>query len=457
MVRTRMLLLLIAAALLGAACTGGTPTSELTTTTTKGTASGGAHGLAPLVMLRAPGRVDVADVLGLRRTGIVELVDARTGRVLGVIASGVDPLGGLAERESLRIAYVTAAGQDGRPAIWSIPLTSGGRSEQVVADAELPSLSPDGGFLGYVTLDRAGRQDGVAITALDAVGLSTGATQRFASTTVPPPLPIAGVAVGRRDSLLAVWGGFLDPYLGQRQQTVGTLVPDAASSLAQMTALNDGSGLLSIGPGPPPAGSHVPFSAPKWHHTAPVYEPDGLLLVGSPGRGITVDDANANSSTDEKIFPAPGLAPGHLSVVFLAYGPDADLAFETPTGELEVVPRGANLPYGPAVNPDAWMPDPPPTMAIGNGFTAVAWTPGPSARSTPPPKPWNGLDHVPDLVGMTLARATRLLISLRVPEQVSTVPSATVPKGIVVAQSPPYPDGMACQCAVVLRVSGGAG
>jgi beta-lactam-binding protein with PASTA domain len=69
--------------------------------------------------------------------------------------------------------------------------------------------------------------------------------------------------------------------------------------------------------------------------------------------------------------------------------------------------------------------------------------------------PINGLDQVPDFVGMTQARATHLLASLGVPEQLVTVPSARVPKGIVTSQDPPYPDGLACLCAVVLRVSSG--
>jgi hypothetical protein len=440
--RTRAQVVVVAALLLGASGCG-----------TAVAPDAGSHPIvAPLVTLRAPDRLAALDLLALRRSGMVELLDASTGQVLSILATGADPTGGLAERESLKTAYVTARGSDGRPAIWSIPLTAKGRAVEAVGDAELPSVSPDGGFLGYVTLDAAGRQDGVAITALGAGGLPVGPTQRLASTTVPPSLPITSLAVGRRDALLAVWGGFVDPYLGTHQPTVGTLVPDAATSLAQLAVLEDGSGFLSISP---PGGLQEPLQAPKWHHTAPVYEPDGLLLIGSPGRGITLDEAGATHTTDGTIFPAPGLASDSLAVVSIAYGPDADLAFVTASGELEVAPRGAYLPYGPDVDPNAWMRDPPPAVPLGQGFTAVAWTPGPTAASTPPPKPWNGLDPVPDLVGMSLARATHLLDSLGVPEQVYTAPNATVAKGVVTSQVPPFPDGMACLCAVVLHVSSG--
>src|SRR5579862_6684292 len=148
---------------------------------------------------RATGASALADrVVALRRDGVVELVDVRTKRTYEV-ASGADPRGAIAELPLRDVAFVTARGHDGLPAVWALPLTgSSRRPVEVIDDAELPSVSPDGGFLGYVTLDALGRQDGVAISALTPSGTPAGNVTSLATPTVPARPAITAIAVGRR-------------------------------------------------------------------------------------------------------------------------------------------------------------------------------------------------------------------------------------------------------------------
>jgi hypothetical protein len=98
---------------------------------------------------------------GLTWSGSLVRIDPATLRS-EVVASGISPGGGLAVAKAAHLAYVTAPGPDGHPAIWAVPLNSCVRVSLVKVDAELPSLSPDLETFGYVTLDARGRQTGVA-------------------------------------------------------------------------------------------------------------------------------------------------------------------------------------------------------------------------------------------------------------------------------------------------------
>jgi hypothetical protein len=386
-------------------------------------------------------------LVALRSDGDVDVVDVASKQVASVVATGADPQGGITEAPTQAVVYVTARGHDDRPAVWSIALAGTRQLSEVVPDAELPSLSPDGSYLGYVTLDGAGRQDGVAIVALDRAGRPVGTPKRFASTTVPPPLPITGIAVGRRDAELAVWGGFVDTYLGRHQPTVGTLVAATSSSLAQLAPIIDGEGVSG---GPPTPGQT--FHPIKWWCRAPVYEPDGYLLVGDARGGVDIpwsqDSGGINGGGIRYLLRQTG-----SPLVSLAFGPQSSLAFVTVSGELWLAPDGAYLPFGPGAETDPTSGPPP--SRLGTGFAAVAWTPGPSAVTTPLPRQYVFVAHLRNLVGMSEAHAVQLLDALLLPSMIDVVPR-NAPKGTVTGQNPAAGDGT-CQCTVILHVSSGPG
>jgi len=123
-----------------------------------------------------------AGLLAVTSSGDVVAVNSRTLRTR-VIAEGILADGGVAVRPELDAAYVTAPGPSARPAIWELSLTSCRTHPKLVEiDAELPSVSPDGGHLGFVTLDARSLQTGVAIVRLGATGAPSGVAQRFPAT-----------------------------------------------------------------------------------------------------------------------------------------------------------------------------------------------------------------------------------------------------------------------------------
>ena len=388
-------------------------------------------------------------VVALTASGAVEALDPTTVKVRFTVAEGAAGALGLALRPELDAAYVTERGPDGRPALWALPLARcRGAPAMVEPDAELPSVSPDGGVLGYVTLDPAGRQTGVAVVALGADGRPVGTVRRYPATATPPPLPIDGLAVGRDDAELAVWGGFVDPYLGPKRVTVGTLDPATASSLAALTPVFDAQGVsvpVVAGRAPPP---------PKDWQATPVYLPNGWLLVGDGSSTISLPFTDTT----------PGESGGGIRTIVRSVGPLASLAagengtvaFVGGGGRLTVALGAVDLPFGPGADtpPGAAAPE---HTAAGR-FTAVAWTEGPAAEHAALPGVFHIVDHMPDVVGMSASAATALLNRLDLPVLVvRTVPDSAVPAGVVAAQDPPAGDGVACQCDVTLTVSGGDG
>jgi PASTA domain len=380
-------------------------------------------------------------LLAVTRGGDLDAINPTTRRSTE-IASGIAPRGGVAVRPQLDAAYVTAPGPDGRPAIWSVPLAGCHPTpSMIMPDAELPSVSPEGGYLGYVTLNHHGAQTGVAIVQLGRRSHPVGPTRAYRAASAPPPLPITAVAVGRRDAVLAVWGGSVDPYLGKKRPTVSTLVPSTARSLRALVPVFDERGISMASE---PEGRQA---IPKDWQSAPVYRPDGEFLVGDHGTGISMPFSTQGGGGIRYIAPDTG------PIVSLAAGPGGALAWVEKGGHLVVSPDAVELPFGPAAS------TPPRTTAaalhlVRGRFTAVAWTAGPPAETMPLPRPFLAVPHLPSVVGLSTAQATAVMAGLDLPAFVgSTVPDPDVPGGTVVSQDPPAGVGVACQCSVALTVA----
>ena len=383
--------------------------------------------------------------LAVTAAGDLDAVNPRTNRTTR-LASGVSPGGGVTVRPELDAAYVTAAGPDGEPAIWSIPL--GGcrvTSSMVQPDAVLPSVSPDGGHLGYVTLDGRGQQTGVAIVALAASGRPIGHVRAYRATSVPPPLPITAVAVGRMDSSLAVGGGMIDRYLGKAHPTVSTLDPQSATTLGALVPVFDEEG-ISI-PDEPSSGRQV---LPKDWQSSPTYRANGEFLVGDHGTDIVMPYASGPDGGGIRSI-ATGIGP----LRSLAAGPGGALAWVSRDEQLIVSTEAIDLPFGPAAS------TPPRTTAaplqlVPGRFTSVAWTAGPAAETAPTPRVFQPVADLPSVVGLTVSAARTVLTRLDLPVLVvvgNTVVESAAPASTVLAQDPPAGDGVACQCAVTLTIS----
>ena len=385
-------------------------------------------------------------LLALTPTGTVEALDPTSLQVEATLTSSVDPDLGIAMRPELDVMYVTATGPGGSPAVWAVSISDcRGKPVTVEQDAELPSVSPDGGFLGFVTLDTQGRQTGVAIVRLGPRGVPAGPARRYAATTTPPALPISGLAVGRDDAVLAVWGGFVDPYLGSKRVTTGTLDPTTATSLAALTPVFDERG-ISV--------PVIPGRATNWKpegwQSSPVYLSNGELLVGDGSQQISLPFTDTT----------PGVSGGGIrlivrntgSISSLAAGPDGSLVFVGSNGKLTMAIKAADLPFGPGASTP---PAAPPAERTAPGtFTAVAWTDGPAAETTPLPKVFHIIEHLPNVVGLSLPAATIVLKNLELPVFVGkTIVDPTVPSNTVLAQDPASGTGVACQCIVALTVS----
>ena len=385
-------------------------------------------------------------VFAVTPTGAVKALDPVTLQAEAILATSVIPDLGIAVRSQFDLMYVTATGSDGEPAIWAAPIGNcPGRPAIVEPDAELPSVSPDGGFLGFVTLDGQGTQTGVGIVGLGRQGEPIRPPRRYRATSVPPPLPITGIAVGRLDAILAVWGGFVDSYLGRNHPTVGTLDPLTATSLAALTPVFDAQGISVT---PPPPGQ--PFQNPEAWQSSPVYLPNGELLVGDNSTDISLPFVDAT----------PGVSGGGIRVIVrdtgaitsLAAGMDGSLVFVSSDGRLTMATNAVNLPFGPGARTPP--PSPPAERTAPGRFTAVAWTEGPSAEHAPLPRVYYIVEHLPSVVGLSVAQATTVLSNLDLPAFVGrTVPNLTVPPDTVLAQDPSPGTTMACQCVVSLTVS----
>jgi hypothetical protein len=372
-------------------------------------------------------------------------IDAST-LAIHTVATGTVPHGGVAQRTAWNQLYATASGANGLPSIWEVPLaTCRPQARLVETRAELPSVSPDGGYLGYVTVDGRGRQTGVSIVRLAENGEPTGDVQRLAAATLPPPLPIRGIAVGVNDRTLAVWGGFVDPYLGRHHPTVGTLEPAASRSLRSLAAVFDAQG-ISI-----PARPGRTVQSPKAWQAAPSYLANGEFLVWNVGDEIvmpfTVQTPGESGGGFRNIERVSG------EVVSLAAGPDGELAWVGPGGNLEIATGAIDLPFGPAAN--APPPTSPPVLRrVKGGYSSVAWSTGTSPQSRTPPPVFTVIDHLPNVVGLTEAKAEMVMAHLALPVFVGhRTADANVPPGTVIAQDPPAGAGVACQCSITLTVA----
>jgi hypothetical protein len=386
-------------------------------------------------------------VMALTASGTVEELDPTTLRVVAMLATSVSTRLGIAMRPELDLAYVTASGYDREPAVWAVPI-EGCRSRPVIVeqDAELPSVSPDGKDLGFVTLDSRGRQTGIGVVALDADGRPAGETRRYRAAPTPPAPSIRGLAVGRDDSSVAVWGGFVDPYLGSKRVTVGTLDPATAASLAALSPVFDAEGVSVpiVRPGE--------NERPEDWQSSPVYLPNGEFLVNDHMSSITMPFTDTT----------PGVEGGGFRDIVSHVGPLASLAagekgsvvFVGTNGKLTMVVDAINLPFGPGADtPPGAMPK---EITASGRFTAVAWTVGASAEDTPLPPVFHTITHLPSVVGLSEAEATTVMNDLGLPVDVTrTSATSTVAAGTVLAQNPRAGFGVDCQCEIGLTESGG--
>lgn len=389
------------------------------------------------------------ELLATRTDGSVAAIDAGSGRDEGVVATGTLPSGGIAEAPDLSAVLVTRNGEGGCPSIWRIPLGPSGSTTELLTRAELPTLSPDGRFLGVVTLDARCHQNGIGLVAVGAGAALAGPIRKFPTVEGVPPPRIGGLAVAPRATTVAVWGGVVDPYLGADQATVSILDPSTATSLSQAAPLADGRG-ASVVPGGGPASVLTNDStastspAPRWQFAAPAYSPDGSLVVGGG------DEVSVYWSTPTSLTIAT-LVKGSEAVRAVAFGPDFQLAAVDKHGTLEVAPSGAKLPISGFDGTRTVSM----FRTLGAGYAAVTWTPGQAAASATPRPTYTPVASLPRFVGMPESKASAELSALLLPVLVEHEASATVPVGDVIRQDPAPGTGMMCECTVVLVVSVG--
>jgi hypothetical protein len=385
------------------------------------------------------------DLTAETQSGEVVQIDSGT-LMTRIIAQGVLPFEGVTQRAGTDQLYVTARSSGGLPSVWEIP-TSACRphARLVEARAELSSVSPDGRYLGYVTIDGRGRQTGVSIVRLAGNGDPTGPAQQLDAAKVPPTLPIQGIAVGVDDRMLAVWGGFVDPYLGRNHPTVGTLVPAAARSLSSLSAVFDEEG-ISL-----PSGSAQSMKSPEAWQAAPSYMANGDFLVWTLGGEIAMPFTDTT----------PGVGGGGIrniqrvsgAVTSLAAGPSGSLAWVGPHGHLEIARGAIDLPFGPQATavPTTSLPV---VKRVKGTYSSVTWSTGTSPQATMPAPVYNIVDHLPSLVGLTAWKAQMVMAKLALPTFVGhTVDDHNVPPDTVLAQDPSAGTTIACQCAIALTVS----
>lgn len=374
----------------------------------------------------------------LSASGRVVVVDAASGKVAGVLATGAAPRGGLAlDRRGVGV-FVTGRGADGLPSVWS--LRCDGEATEVAGNAELPALSSDGAVLGWVTLDASGRQSGVAIATLGSDD-RVGRPRMLRSPAVPPAAPIREIALGPHGDELAVWGGLITRGLGGgRITTTSSLAVRRARSLATLEPINT-SQFSIVRPLPRrlhPAGTR-----------AAVYLPSGLMLLAAGRTGI--EEPFTVKTSGEQGGGVRSIVRGTGRVESLAAGPGGGVAWVTSSERLETTPAAWDLPFGWADGPYT----PPQATVVVGRWRAVAWTAGSGrlARAVPPVF---APVVLPDVVGMNEHAAVQVLDKLVVPSYVASVaPDLAVPPDTVTSESPPAGTNMACECAVSLSVSSG--
>lgn len=242
--------------------------------------------------------------------------------------------------------------------------------------------------------------------------------------------------------MLAVWGGFVDPYLGTRMVTTGTLDPQTARSLRALHAIFDGEGIS--GPG-------FQHALPKVRQRAAVYLPNGELLVGGGETGISMPFTDRTPGTSGGGIRAIVESTGPVSSV--ATGPAGAVAWVTSAGRLSLTTAAWNLPFGPQAQTEPYTP--PPARTVPGSYTSVAWTAGTSKAATTLPPVYHVV-NLPNVVGLPEPEAVGALDALAIPSFVGSVTSdPAVPPDTVLSQDPPAGVVMACQCSVTLNVSSG--
>jgi WD40-like Beta Propeller Repeat len=297
------------------------------------------------------------DLFGLQRDGDIAEIVPNDG-VAKILATGAAPNGGIAEAPDRRaIFFTTGTEQEYCPAIELKSLVDPSVPMAVVPDAELPAVSPDGSFLAFVTTNDACAQDGVGLVRIDPTGAPEGEVYSFLAPHAPLPMPISGVTVSRGGGEVAFAGGLVDPYLGPHAPTVFVLNATVGTSFESAQHLADGSlGVYKTFASVPT--SHLAFKAP-------VYTLSGTLLVTGP--------AHVSAFFSEPSgLPVETVVSGSLPIDCVAPGPGADIALVNSAGTLLVAAHTGWFAVSPLSRPST-VPN---MKIVGDGYTAVAWTPG---------------------------------------------------------------------------------
>lgn len=391
-------------------------------------------------------------IVALTRAGVLAVVTPMTLRQTATIATDVAADGALAVVPGSRVVLLTRRGPGGQSAVFSVAVGGCRHTPHlVVAHAELPSVSPDGRFVGWVALDAEGRQRAVAIAALAPDAMPEGQVHLYRATSLPPPLPIRALAIAPDDATLAVWGGFRTGCPAQRRPTTGTLDPAKARTLGALVKRCE-----------PIAPSVLPFGAastrpptaktfsPGWT-SAPLYLANGEFIeagdTGTPEMPFT----NQVGSGGGVRYLGPFGAQHRPEIVSMAAGSDDSVAWVTQTGTLELEPKAFDFPFGPATKGDIVSPGPLRTAHTLPLLAWVGWTAETSPQATTAPPRFHFVSRLPNVVGLTDADAAALLNGDGIPFFVThyTLKPGAVP-GTVLTETPPAGYGIACTCALKL-------
>jgi hypothetical protein len=315
---------------------------------------------------------ETRDLFGLERDGDIAEIIPNDG-VAKIVATAAAPNGGIAEAPDRRAIFFTSALDQGYcPAIELKSLVSPSVPMPVIPDAELPSVSPDGSFLAFATTNDACVQDGIGLVRIDPTGAPEGDVYGFLAPQAPLAMPITGVTVSRGGGEIAFAGGLVDPNLGPHVPTVFVLDANRSTSFESAQHIADGS-----------LGVSIPFASVSTSYLAfraPIFTPAGTLLVTSSTHVSAFFSEPTGLSVETVVS-------GSLPIECVALGPGADISLVNSAGTLLVAAHTGWFAMSPLSRPSTV----PSMRTIGDGFSAVAWTPG------APPLP--GSVDAPDSTG----------------------------------------------------------